>query len=83
MPAIPGMKGEGYYDRHSAAQAASIRLVHDWIEEAAAALTLPMEPRPIALADPHLSRTDNLSSAAPVSRFSDCSDCRPAPLGGF
>jgi hypothetical protein len=51
MPAIPGMKGEGYYDRHSAAQAASIRLVHDWIEEAAAALTLTAEPRPITLAD--------------------------------
>ncbi len=35
MPATTGMKGAGFYDQHSTAQQAAIRLVLDWIDSAA------------------------------------------------
>jgi hypothetical protein len=44
MPVTTGMKAEGYYDRHSTAQLASMRLVFDWIENAIAAMPLPSQP---------------------------------------
>jgi hypothetical protein len=51
MPATTGMKGEGFYDRNSAAQLAAIRLVLGWLEEAVAALPLPTDPQPITALD--------------------------------
>src|SRR5690348_2984669 len=51
MPATTGMKGSGFYDRHSAAQLASIHLVFDWIEHALADASLPSAPQPFATLD--------------------------------
>lgn len=51
MPATPGMKGEGFYDQHSSGQAASIRMLLDWIQAAGATLRLPPEPQPIIVLD--------------------------------
>jgi hypothetical protein len=51
MPATTGMKGAGFYDRHSTAQLASMRLVFDWIDDAIAALVLPPEPQPFTVLD--------------------------------
>ncbi len=51
MPATTGMKGAGYYDQHSAAQQASIRLVFDWIEDAVASLALPPASQPLVVLD--------------------------------
>lgn len=46
MPATTGMKGAGFYDQHSTAQQAAIRLVLDWIDSAAdsAAVSSPAGP---------------------------------------
>jgi cyclopropane-fatty-acyl-phospholipid synthase len=51
MPATTGMKGGGFYDQHSATQAAAIAALADWVDQATAALTLPPGPRPIVLLD--------------------------------
>lgn len=51
MPVTTGMKGEGYYDRHSSAQGAAIIQVGDWLREAAAAVPLPAGGEPITLLD--------------------------------
>lgn len=51
MPATTGMKGGGYYDEHSAAQGAAGAALAGWIDEAAATLALPAEPRPVVLLD--------------------------------
>jgi gibberellin A4 carboxyl methyltransferase len=51
MPATTGMKGAGYYDRHSTAQLASIRLVFPWIENALATIPLPPETQPFTVLD--------------------------------
>jgi gibberellin A4 carboxyl methyltransferase len=51
MPATTGMKGSGFYDRHSTAQQASIRLVLDWIAGSLAGLVLPPEDRSITVLD--------------------------------
>ena len=51
MPVTTGMKGAGYYDQHSTAQLASIRLVLDWIDSAIAALSLPPASQPFAVLD--------------------------------
>jgi hypothetical protein len=40
MPATTARKGAGFYDQHSTAQLASMRLVFDGIENAVADLTL-------------------------------------------
>jgi hypothetical protein len=45
------MKGSGFYDRHSTAQLASIKLVADWIAVAVAEMTLPPQDRPITILD--------------------------------
>jgi hypothetical protein len=51
MPATTGMKGSGFYDRHSSAQLASIHLVFDWIENALADIPLPSPPQPFTILD--------------------------------
>lgn len=51
MPATTGMKGAGFYDKHSAAQLASMRLVFDWIENAISDMQLPPEVRPFTVLD--------------------------------
>ncbi len=51
MPVTPGMKGEGYYDRHSSAQAALIQLLHGWLEQAVAELPLLSGEAPLTLLD--------------------------------
>ena len=51
MPSTPGMKGEGYYDRHSGAQSAAIGQVADWLRQAAQTVPLPPAPRAIAVLD--------------------------------
>lgn len=51
MPAITGMKGEGYYDQHSAPQAAGIQLVESWLTEAAGSVPLPAATQPIVAVD--------------------------------
>jgi hypothetical protein len=45
------MKGSGYYDRHSAAQLATIRALRDWVEAAVADLPLPDSAQPITVLD--------------------------------
>jgi hypothetical protein len=45
------MKGAGYYDRHSAAQLASIQALRDWIEAAVANLPLPAPAQPVTVLD--------------------------------
>jgi hypothetical protein len=51
MPATTGMKGSGFYDRHSTAQLASMRLVFDWIDNALVDMPLPSPPQPLAILD--------------------------------
>ncbi len=51
MPATTGMKGAGFYDKHSTAQQASIRLVFDWIESAIAGISLPPPSRVFTVLD--------------------------------
>lgn len=51
MPATTGMKGAGFYDKHSAAQLASMRLVFDWIENVLAAMPLPPDAQPFTVLD--------------------------------
>jgi hypothetical protein len=45
------MKGSGFYDRHSTAQLASIKLVADWIAVAVAEMSLPPADQPITVLD--------------------------------
>jgi hypothetical protein len=51
MPATTGMKGSGYYDRHSAAQLATIHALRDWVEAAVADLPLPASAQPVTVLD--------------------------------
>jgi hypothetical protein len=51
MPAIMGMKGAGYYDRHSTAQQATIQALGGWITEAVATMPLPAVPQPVTVLD--------------------------------
>jgi hypothetical protein len=51
MPATTGMKGAGYYDRHSAAQLSSILALRDWVDDAVAHLPLPADPQPVIVLD--------------------------------
>jgi gibberellin A4 carboxyl methyltransferase len=41
MPSTTGMKGGGYYDRHSGAQLSAIRALQGWVDESVAGLPLP------------------------------------------
>jgi hypothetical protein len=51
MPTTTGMKGAGYYDRHSAAQMSSIQVLRDWIDDAVADLPLPGPAQPVTVLD--------------------------------
>jgi hypothetical protein len=64
MPATTGMKGSGYYDRYSTAQLASMQVVFDWIEGAAATLPLPPQTQPFAVLDLGCSEGRNALIAA-------------------
>ena len=51
MPATTGMKGAGYYDRHSTAQMSSIQALRDWVDDAVASLPLPAPAQPVTVLD--------------------------------
>jgi hypothetical protein len=51
MPATTGMKGAGYYDRHSGAQRSGIQAFQGWVDEAVASLSLPARGEPITVLD--------------------------------
>src|SRR5262245_37210422 len=51
MPATVGMKGAGYYDRHSGTQLFGIQALQDWVDDAVANLPLPAPTRPVTLLD--------------------------------
>src|SRR6516162_9630986 len=51
MPATTGMKGAGYYDRHSAVQLSAIEAVRGWVDDAVADLPLPAPTRPVTVLD--------------------------------
>jgi hypothetical protein len=51
MPATTGVKGAGYYDRHSAAQLSSIQALQDWVDDAVARLQLPAAAQPVTVLD--------------------------------
>jgi hypothetical protein len=51
MPATTGMKGAGYYDRHSGAQLSTIQALQDWVEDAVANLALPAPSQPVHVLD--------------------------------
>jgi hypothetical protein len=51
MPTTTGMKGAGYYDRHSGAQMSSIQILQDWVDEAVASLPLPAAAQPVTALD--------------------------------
>src|SRR5262245_7847727 len=51
MPATVGMKGAGYYDRHSGTQLFGIQALQDWVDDAVANLPLPAPTRPVTVLD--------------------------------
>src|SRR5262249_10882230 len=51
MPTTTGMKGAGYYNRHSTAQLATIQALEDWADEAVEELPLPADDQPITVLD--------------------------------
>ena len=51
MPATTGMKGAGYYDRHSGAQASSIQALQGWVDEGVATLPRPTPGQPVTVLD--------------------------------
>jgi hypothetical protein len=51
MPATTGMKGAGYYDRHSEAQMSSIQALQGWVDDAVASLPLPAPAQPLTVLD--------------------------------
>src|SRR5262245_51984867 len=51
MPATAGMKGAGYYDRHSTAQLAGIQALQGWVDDAVASLPLPDPAQPVTVLD--------------------------------
>ena len=51
MPTTTGMKGAGYYDRHSTAQQSAIRALQDWVEAAVADVLLPAHDEPVTVLD--------------------------------
>jgi hypothetical protein len=59
MAASKGMKGEGYYDRHSGVQGVSVAAVASSLEEAASAMDLPDAPSPLVVADHGCSEGQN------------------------
>jgi hypothetical protein len=59
MAAAKGMKGEGFYDRHSSVQGTTVEAVAGWLEEAAATMNLPQAPAPLVVADHGCSEGQN------------------------
>ena len=51
MPVTTGMKGDGWYDRHSSPQMAAIDAVLPWLLEAVGNLRLGSKPGPVVIAD--------------------------------
>src|SRR6516165_2736206 len=51
MPSTTGMKGAGYYDRHSSAQLSTIQALQDWVDDAVASLPLPAAAQPVTVLD--------------------------------
>jgi hypothetical protein len=51
MPATTGMKGAGYYDRHSTAQMSVVHALRDWIDDAVVGLPLPAAAQPVSVLD--------------------------------
>jgi hypothetical protein len=51
MPATTGMKGAGYYDRHSAAQFGAIQALEAWVDDAIADMPLPPAGQPVTVVD--------------------------------
>ena len=51
MPTTTGMKGAGYYDRHSTAQQSAIRALQDWVDAAVADVLLPARDKPVTVLD--------------------------------
>jgi hypothetical protein len=51
MPTTTGMKGAGYYDRHSGAQLSLIEAAQGWVDDAVATLPLPAPARPVTVLD--------------------------------
>jgi len=59
MAASKGMKGEGYYDRHSSVQGETVAAVASWLKEAASAMDLPEPPATLVVADHGCSEGQN------------------------
>jgi cyclopropane-fatty-acyl-phospholipid synthase len=59
MAAARGMKGEGFYDRHSSVQGRTVAAVASWLEEAASTMDLPKSPAPLVVADHGCSEGQN------------------------
>jgi len=51
MSATKGMKGAGYYDKHSGTQRSAISALQSWIDDAVADLPLPDSSQPIVVLD--------------------------------
>jgi hypothetical protein len=51
MPTTTGMKGDGFYDRHSQSQLSTIRALQDWIDDAVTKLPLPSPSQPVTILD--------------------------------
>jgi SAM dependent carboxyl methyltransferase len=51
MPSTTGMKGSGYYDRHSGAQLAAIRTFQGRVDDAVATMALPPSPQTVTVLD--------------------------------
>ncbi len=74
MPATTGMKGAGYYDQHSTAQWASIRLVFDWIADALAGMALPPAAQPFTVLD--LGSSEGRNAVAAMNAVAEAVRCR-------
>jgi hypothetical protein len=76
MPSTTGMKGSGYYDRHSGPQLVASRAFQGRVDDAVANLPLPRSARPITVLDLGSSEGRNAihlmaSIAAGLRRRSD------------
>jgi hypothetical protein len=78
MPATTGMKGAGYYDQHSTAQLASMRLVFDWIDRAVAAMTLPPASETFTVLD--LGSSEGRNALIVMGRVAEAVRRRPEQI---
>jgi hypothetical protein len=51
MPTTTGMKGAGYYDRHSTLQQSANQALRDWVDAAVADIALPARDEPVTVLD--------------------------------